>query len=261
MTIETTYLQLVMKRLWDEEAVLGSSVLRLETLERLGGAQTIIGTHLDQAMAELPDEQRDAAAAVFRFLVTSTGTKIALTVEDLVDLSGLPERTVGPMLRRLAAADRHILRPVVLRDSPERAKLRDLPRRTRAPILDWRTRYARQKLDVEVAAQLEAERTQHDTPRRKRTTLRHASDRERRLKRLAVVGLVVAVVALLAVGLGALYALSLKRTADTRHRTRRFGRRVPSRHGAVREPDVRAGRGRARRHGGNPPQWILRRSR
>jgi hypothetical protein len=40
--VETAYLQLVMKRLWDEEVAIGSHRLRLETLERLGGADTIV---------------------------------------------------------------------------------------------------------------------------------------------------------------------------------------------------------------------------
>ena len=69
--VETAYLQLVMKRLWDEEVAAGSQRLRLETLRRLGGADTIVRGHLDDVMAKLPAEQRDAAAAAFRFLVTS----------------------------------------------------------------------------------------------------------------------------------------------------------------------------------------------
>ena len=40
--IETPYLQLVMQRLWDEERSAGSRTLRLETLERLGGAEQIV---------------------------------------------------------------------------------------------------------------------------------------------------------------------------------------------------------------------------
>ena len=51
--IEAPYLQLVMQRLWDEERASGSSVLRVETLERLGGAQHIVEEHLEGAMAEL----------------------------------------------------------------------------------------------------------------------------------------------------------------------------------------------------------------
>jgi Novel STAND NTPase 1 len=107
--VETTYLQLVMRRLWETEMDQGSRVLRLATLERLGGAQRIIATYLDQSMAEL-----DAAASVFRFLVTSAGTKIMLTATDLSELSGIPDDTLRRVLRRLAASDSHILRSVVV---------------------------------------------------------------------------------------------------------------------------------------------------
>jgi WD40 repeat protein len=207
-SIETTYLQLVMKRLWDEESVLGSTMLRLETLERLGGAQRIIGTHLDHAMTELPGDQRDAAAAVFRFLVTSTGTKIALTVTDLTDLSGLPEASVDPMLRRLSAPDRHILRPVVLRDSPDRARFEIFHDALARPILDWRTRYARQKLD----AQLDDERRQKERAQREAVDAEERESRERKRKRLALAGLAVAIIALLATATA--FAISQKNAAD-----------------------------------------------
>ena len=42
------------ERLWDEERSLGSRVLRLQTLERLGGAERIVRTHLDATMGALP---------------------------------------------------------------------------------------------------------------------------------------------------------------------------------------------------------------
>jgi hypothetical protein len=63
--IETPYLQLVMTRLWDEEVRLGSSTLRLETLQLLGGAERIVRTHLDAAMRALPPNEQDVAAHVF----------------------------------------------------------------------------------------------------------------------------------------------------------------------------------------------------
>lgn len=181
--IETTYLQLVMKRLWDEETGAGSRVLRLETLERLGGAQTIIGTHLDRSMAALAPEQQSAAASIFRFLVTSAGTKIALTARDLSELSGTQESEVDPVLRRLSAGDLHILRPIAARDGlgvPSYEIFHDALAR---PILDWRARQTRVELE---RVREEKERAQRDA-----TT-------ERRRKRFAVAGLVVCGVALLA---------------------------------------------------------------
>jgi hypothetical protein len=93
--IETPYLQLVMSRLWEEERAAGSSTLRLATLERLGGAERIVRSHLDESMKALPAEEREAAARVFRFLVTPGGTKIAHTAGDLAQYAEMPESQLG----------------------------------------------------------------------------------------------------------------------------------------------------------------------
>src|SRR5262249_6762725 len=81
--IEAPYLQLVMQRLWDEERAAGSDLLRVTTLDRLGGAHRIVEDHLEGAMAELSAEQRDVAARLFNHLVTPSGTKIAHELSDL----------------------------------------------------------------------------------------------------------------------------------------------------------------------------------
>src|SRR5205085_810508 len=78
--IETPHLQLVMTRLWQEEAAVQSSVLRLSTLQRLGGASEIVKRHVDSALDALTPDERNAAARVFQYLVTPAGTKIALGV-------------------------------------------------------------------------------------------------------------------------------------------------------------------------------------
>jgi WD40 repeat protein len=165
--VETTYLQLVMKRLWDEETAAGSHRLRLSTLERLGGAQTIIGSHLDNAMGELPPEQQDAAASAFRFLVTTGGTKIALTVADLSDLSELPATTLDPVLRRLSAGDLHILRPVAQPGSVNGSRYEIFHDALARPILDWRVRYSRGKKERELAARVEEERAEKEKAQRR----------------------------------------------------------------------------------------------
>ena len=95
---ETAYLQLVMERLWDEERAEGSTRLQLATLERLGGAEEIISKHLNEAMEDLPADQQEASAAAFRYLVTSGGTKIALTPNELRRaLSASPSRGRFPL--------------------------------------------------------------------------------------------------------------------------------------------------------------------
>src|SRR5207248_249455 len=115
--IETPYLQLVMTRLWGEEVAAappsdGPRTLRLQTLDRLGGAERIVRTHLDAAMSALPPPERDIAARVFHYLVTPSGTKIAHAPADLADYAQLPQAELEPVLDKLAGSGIRILRPV-----------------------------------------------------------------------------------------------------------------------------------------------------
>jgi WD40 repeat protein len=139
--IETPYLQLVLLRLWEEEVVERSHVLRLETLARLGGAERIVRTHLDAAMARLSPEQQKIAAPVFRYLVTPSGTKIAHRPSDLGEYTNLPEADIPPVLAALSGPDVRILRPT----ADGRYEIyHDV---LAEPILDWQRRYvAEQRL-------------------------------------------------------------------------------------------------------------------
>jgi CHASE2 domain-containing sensor protein len=160
--IETAYLQLVMKRLWDEEVAAGSPRLRLETLRRLGGADTIVRGHLDDVLAKLSDDQRDAAAAAFRFLVTSNGRKIALSAEELSEFSDAASAPLEPTLEHLQRE--RILRPVPSPDAGGVAR-HEIYHDVLAPaIVDWRRRHGE-------------ERRRQETERR----LAQAGERARRL--------------------------------------------------------------------------------
>ena len=86
--IEAPYLQLVMQRLWDVERGAGSSTLRAETLDALGGAGQIVADHLERAIDALTPEQREIAARLFDHLVTPSGTKIAHEASDLAEFAG-----------------------------------------------------------------------------------------------------------------------------------------------------------------------------
>jgi CHASE2 domain-containing sensor protein len=150
--VETAYLQLVMKRLWDEELAAGSQRLRLETLERLGGADTIVRGHLDDVLARLPSDQRDAAAAAFRFLVTSSGRKIALSAEELHDFSDANPAALQPALEHLERA--RILRPVPS-DEPDGVARHEIYHDVLAPpILDWRRRHVDEQRRAETEGRL-----------------------------------------------------------------------------------------------------------
>lgn len=215
--VETTYLQLVMRRLWEEEIAAGSRRLRLRTLEGLGGAEAIIRGHLDRAMegtgdrdAGLSDDQRRIAASIFHFLVTSGGTKIALTAKDLADLSGLPEAEIDPVLHYLSSPSLHILRPVVAEDGQRQPRFEIFHDALARPIVDWRTRVEEAELD----AQVSRERAKKEAAQQAAAEAERRAASEEKRKRLALGLLGLAVVVLLA---GAAYfAIDQSNRADQR---------------------------------------------
>jgi hypothetical protein len=150
--IETPYLQLVMTRLWEEEKRAGLPTLRLETLNRLGGAEQIVKRHLDAALRGLPPREQEAAAGVFHHLVTPGGTKIAHTVPDLAEYAELAERQVAPVLDKLSGAEVRILRPV---PGGRYEIFHDV---LAAAVLDWRARYVQAQERAEAEEQLARER-------------------------------------------------------------------------------------------------------
>ena len=101
--IEAPYLQLVLARLWEVESERGSRTLRPATLRELGGAERIVEDHLERAMAALSPREKGAAAAMYNFLVTPSGTKIAHGVHDLAGYAAVDEREASEVLQRLSA--------------------------------------------------------------------------------------------------------------------------------------------------------------
>ena len=99
--IEAPYLQLVLERIWDTERDEGSSRLRLATLQKLGGARAIVDKHLSLALDSLAPAEQDVAASVFEHLVTPSGTKIALGVQDLAEYARVPEDSLRRVLSGL----------------------------------------------------------------------------------------------------------------------------------------------------------------
>jgi WD40 repeat protein len=132
--IEAPYLQLVLTRLWNEERDVGSKVLRAQTLERLGGANRIVRSHLDTALAALPASDQDLAGRTFRYLVTPSGTKIAHRLSDLAEYTQAPLQRITDVVDRLSGEVR-VLRPAgdgryeIYHDA------------LAGPIVDWRRRW------------------------------------------------------------------------------------------------------------------------
>jgi len=107
--IETSFLQLVMTRLWDEEISSGSRRLRMETFSKLGGAKKIVRDHVDDAMNELSLPEKNIARAAFFHLVTPSNITIAHTVPDLSSYVRTPKERLEPVLEKLSG--KRILRP------------------------------------------------------------------------------------------------------------------------------------------------------
>jgi WD40 repeat protein len=152
--IEAPYLQLVLSRLWEVERDRGSRLLQVETLRELGGAVRIVEDHLEHAMAELSLQQKDAAEAMYNFLVTPSGTKIAHGVSDLARYAHLDEDEAGRVLRSLAAE--RIVRATSENGGPTRYEIyHDVLAQA---VAAWRSRHG-------------AERALRDAERRRRRAL------------------------------------------------------------------------------------------
>jgi WD40 repeat protein len=216
--IEAPYLQLVMQRIWDEERAVGSNVLRLSTLEGLGGANRIVEVHLEEAMGQLDPEQRDVAARLFSHLVTPSGTKIAHEASDLADFGRARAAVLTPILATLT--ERRILRSVEEGVTTRFEIFHDV---LAQPVLAWRAAH-------EAERELEAQR--------------RASDRRhRRLLVLVALGAV-----LLAVMTGvAIYAVSQRNEAETQAASAEAARADAQRE-AQRAENEKARAERERRH-------------
>ena len=184
--IEPPYLQVVMERLWDAEREAGSDVLRLETLERLGGGRRIVAEHLDRALAGLTPAEQDTAAAMFSQLVTPSGAKVAYDVADLAGYASADEAEIRHVADALMAE--RILRPVTGRGESGRVEIYHDVLASAAG--EWRRRHDAQRA-------LEAER---EAARR----------RHRRLLAVAIVALL----ALAAMTAVAAYAIVQQRSAS-----------------------------------------------
>lgn len=138
-TIEAPYLQLVMSRIWAEERAAGSRTLRLATLERLGGAERIVHTHVDAVLDAFGEPERDVAARVFQQLVTPSGTKVAHSITDLAELIEQPRERVEAVVEQLAESGVRIVRPVAAADGETQFEI--FHDALAGALLDWRTRH------------------------------------------------------------------------------------------------------------------------
>lgn len=205
--IETPYLQLVMKALWDHERGNGSRLLSLNALQDLGGAQAIVRSHLDRELGSLPEDDRDAAVEIFRHLVTPSGAKIVYAASDLAEMTNRPTEQVARVLDKLEQGDARIVRHV----PPPAGKTRpddryEIFHDVLAPaIVDWRRRALEVRRQTKERANRERLQQEKDS----------ANRRARRWIGVAVLCAVLAIVA----GVALILAARQTRRADRNLRT------------------------------------------
>lgn len=155
--IEASFLSLVMRRLWDEEAAQKSDALRLATLQTLGGAQSIVRAHFESTMATLTADQRDVALRMFDYLITPSGKKIAQSAGALAGWSKTDASTLAALTYELSLA--RIVRKIPTPEGSEDDAQFELFHDMLAPaILDWRDRRLEEEGRRELTAKLDAAR-------------------------------------------------------------------------------------------------------
>lgn len=138
--VEAPYLQLVLARLWETECAKKSGRLHEQTLVDLGGAATIVRTHLDQVMARFSRDDRRLCAALFDRMVTPSGSKIACRVDDLRQWAPAgQDARVERVLAELAGPGARILRAIDPRpgEPPQFEIFHDV---LALGVIDWRGR-------------------------------------------------------------------------------------------------------------------------
>jgi WD40 repeat protein len=135
--IEAPYLQLVMERVWEEEQAAGSRLLRLGTLERLGGARAIVSAHLERTLGALEPHEAAIAASALTYLVTPSRTKIAQSFDDLAGYTDERPAELRSVLDLLAA--QRILRVASIDGGGRRYEIfHDV---LAEPVLAWRRNF------------------------------------------------------------------------------------------------------------------------
>lgn len=156
--VQAPYLQLVMSRLWREERQGGSSVLRGETLERLGGSAKIWAGHLEEALSALTESDRDTVAKLFRQLVTPAGTKYPYAPTDLATQADVDPEDSRRLVEYLADRRRSILRPIEPAPGQTEPRYEIVHDLLGEAVLEWRRLHEQGRLAAEAEERLAAER-------------------------------------------------------------------------------------------------------
>jgi CHASE2 domain-containing sensor protein len=108
--VKSTYLQLLMRRLWGETRRADSHDLRASTLRALGGSERIVAEHVESGLSALGDREQAVAAGAFRSLIAPSRAPMALSAADIAELGGFGPDETSRVLERLVNKSR-LLQP------------------------------------------------------------------------------------------------------------------------------------------------------
>ena len=211
-SVQTPYLQLVLERWWNREIDSSSHELREKTLQDLGGVETIVDRHLELTLSNLSPGATEAAAEIFRFMVTPGGRKIALTVSELAgNISSQVSESIDIklLLEKLREARVLTTVPPPQGSAPGEQCYEFAHDVIARAALEWRRHFRdAQKLaeanERERAAKFRAESQQRLAEERKHQTIR--------LRKWAVGLAAVLIIALLAVGFAGFEFIQRRKT-------------------------------------------------
>lgn len=146
--VELPFLQVVMERLWLMECRARSPLLRRATFDAAGGAAGIVRQRIQESLDRLDPDAQAIVASVLRHLVTPSGAKIALTMEDLAGYAGVPAEQVEEVVRQLLGSESRILRRVTHpTGDPALTKYEIYHDALGAPLLTWRVQMDRRRAE------------------------------------------------------------------------------------------------------------------
>jgi WD40 repeat protein len=107
--IKASGLQIVLRNLWTKIKNKQPPSFDLELVKDPKTAQRIIQTNLQRVLDKLSNKEQLIAANFFRFLITTSGTKLAETANGLASQSRQRTQKVKPLLKKLCGPDFRIL--------------------------------------------------------------------------------------------------------------------------------------------------------
>lgn len=147
--IETPFLQIVMTCLWDEEQAHNSRQIHKRTLDDLGGAKQIVRDYLDAFMDGLPRKHQALSAAIFHYLVTPSGAKIAQSARDLAVYANQDREQIAQVLNTLAGPAR-LLRTVAAARAGGEPRYEIYHDSLAPAVLHWRGNYYQEQREIRV---------------------------------------------------------------------------------------------------------------